>query len=133
MAEDFCFPRIIGIGLRLSEPRSGLGLSGPRLGQEHEPDKADALFLLPAAWTREEGFPTEARIPGFWDAIVPIISGIDTDTVCSHHRPRKQVSSSGCCTSTFGFTGRPERLSYGLRMGTGSTGQDLGDSGACLR
>ena len=99
----------------------------------HEPDKADALFLLPTAWTPEEGLPTEARILGFWDALVPGISGTDTDTVCSHYGSGEQVSGSGCCTSTFGFTGKLNRLSYGSGSRIGPTGRDFGNSGACLR
>ena len=74
MAEDFCFLRITRTGLKLSEPRPWKG---------NEPDKVDDLFLLPSTWTYEEGLPTEARIPGFWDATVPIISATGTDTICS--------------------------------------------------
>ena len=99
----------------------------------HELDKADALFLLQTAWTPEEGLPTEARILGFWDAPVPGISGTDTDTICSHYGLGEHVSGSECCTSTFGFTGRLDRLSYGSRLRTGPTGRDFGDLGACLR
>ena len=76
--------------------------------------------------------PTEARIPWFWDAAVPAISGTDTDTVCSYYESGEQVLGSRCCTSTFGFTDRLERPSYGSRSGIGPTGWDFGDSGACL-
>ena len=42
----------------------------------------DVLFL-PSAWTYEKGLPSKARIPGFWDNAVLIISGIGGDIVCS--------------------------------------------------
>ena len=91
------------------------------------------MFLLPIAWTPEEGLPIEARILGFWDAPVPVISGTSTDTVCSHSGLGEQVLGSGCHTSTFGFTGLPERPSFGSRSRIGSIGRDFGDLGACLR
>ena len=50
------------------------------------------------------------------------------ETICSHYRSRGQVLGSRCCTSTFGFTGRLERPSYGSRSEPGPTGQDFKDS-----
>ena len=58
----------------------------------------------------------------------PSHNGTDTDTICSHYRSREQVLGSRCYISTFGFTGRLERPSYGSRLGPGPTGQDFKDS-----
>ena len=45
------------------------------------------MFPLLSVWTYEAGFPSEARILGFWDDIVPVISGTGADAVCSFLPP----------------------------------------------
>ena len=45
--------------------------------------KTDDMLLLPSALTYDVGLPSKARILGFWDGIVPIISGTCMDTICS--------------------------------------------------
>ena len=41
------------------------------------------MFPLPAARTYEEGLPSEARIPRFWDSAIPISGRTGEDTFCS--------------------------------------------------
>ena len=48
-----------------------------------QPARARAMLPLPSAWTLEEGFSSEARIPELWDTSVLIIGGTYTDAVCS--------------------------------------------------
>ena len=73
-AEDFYSSRI---------SRTGSWLSGPSPDQGFYPAKTNDMLFLPSPWTYEAGFPSEARIPGFWDSTVPVISGTDVDTVYS--------------------------------------------------
>ena len=74
------------------------------------------MLPLSAAWTHEEGLPTETGIPGFWDSTVSVSNKTGEDTVRSsiaRYMPEKPVSVSGSYTSTSHFTGRPERPEYG--------------------
>ena len=57
-------------------------------------------------------------------------SGCFFSLQCGSEEP---VSVAGCYTSAFGSIDRPEEPGYGSRLGTGFTGQDFGDPGACLR
>ena len=73
------------------------------------------MLPLSAAWTHEEGLPSETGILGFWDSIVPVNSRIGEDTVRSsttRYRPEEPVSVLGSYMSTSHFTGRPERPEY---------------------
>ena len=74
------------------------------------------MLPLSAAWTHEEGLPTETGIPGFWDSTVPVSSRTGEDIVRSstaRYRPEEPVSVSGSHTGTSHLTGRPERPEYG--------------------
>ena len=74
------------------------------------------MLPMPAAWTHEEGLPTETGILGFRDSTIPINSRTGEDTVRSsaaRHRPEGPVSVSGSYTGASHFTGRPERPEYG--------------------
>ena len=54
------------------------------------------------------------------------------DTVCSslpQYRLREQVSGSGYYTSTYGFTGKAERLEHGSRQRLEATGWHFRDQG----
>ena len=56
------------------------------------------MLSLPAAWTHEEGLPTEIGILGFRDSAVLVSSRTGEDTVYSsiaRYRPEEQVSVSG--------------------------------------
>ena len=56
------------------------------------------MFPLPSTRTFEAGFPSEARIPGFWDSAVLVKSGIGAETVCfflPQCRPEDQYQSQG--------------------------------------
>ena len=100
------------------------------------PDRADDMPSLSPAWTLESGLPPKADIPECWDTTVLVISGTPTDTVCSffpRYVSKEPVSVVECCVSTFCSTDRPERPGHGSRSGTGLTGQDFEDLGACLR
>ena len=81
------------------------------------------MLLLPSAWENETGLSTEAGIPELWDIAVPIISGIDADTICSFSPQcglEGPVSVSGCCTGAFYYTDRLERQGYGSGSGSKS-------------
>ena len=70
------------------------------------------MLLLLAAWTHEEGLPSEKGIPGFWDNTVPVSSRTGEDIVHSsttQYKPEEPVSASGSYTGTSHFTGRLER------------------------
>ena len=74
------------------------------------------MLPLSAAWTHEEGLPSETGIPGFWDSTVLVSSRTGEDTVRSstaRYRPEEPVSVSGSYTGTSHFTRRPERPEYG--------------------
>ena len=94
------------------------------------------MLLLPSAWAYEEGLPTEAGIPEFLAGAGPVISGTGADSGCSFSLrcgSKEPISVAGCYASTFGSIDMPEGPGYGSRSGTGLTGQDFGDLGACLR
>ena len=100
------------------------------------PARGDDMLLLPSAWTYEAGLPTEAWIPRFWAGAVLVISGTGTDTVYSstpQYGSEELVSVVECYTRTFGSADWSKGPDYGSRSGTGLTGQDFGDPGACLR
>ena len=81
------------------------------------------------------GLPLEARIPGFWDGTVPIISGTCTNVVCSflpQCRTEGPVLDSECGTCTYHVIGRQERPEYGSRSRIGPIGQDFRDLRAYL-
>ena len=70
------------------------------------------MLPLPAAWTHEEGLPSETGILGFWDSTVPISGRTGEDTVYSstvRYRPEEQVSVTGSGTGTSRCTGRSKR------------------------
>ena len=74
------------------------------------------MLPLSAAWTHEEGFPPEARIPGCWDSTVLVSSRTGEDTIRSstaRYKPERPISVSGSYTGTPHITGRPERPEYG--------------------
>ena len=74
------------------------------------------MLPLSAAWTHEEGLPSETGIPGFWDSTVLVSSRTGEDTVhpsTARYRPERLVSASRSYTGTSHFTGRPERPEYG--------------------
>ena len=94
------------------------------------------MFPLPSARTCEAGLPSYARIPGFRDNAVPIISGTGVDTVRSFSPQCGSgglVPVLGCCTSAFFYTDRRKRPGNGLRSSIELTGRDFRDPGACLR
>ena len=97
--------------------------------------RADNMLLLPSAWTYEARLPVEAGIPGFWVDTVPVINGTGADSVCSFSPwcgSEEPVSVAKFYANTSGGIDGPEGPGYGLRSGTGLTGQDFGDLGACL-
>ena len=86
------------------------------------------MLPLSAAWTHEEGLPLETGIPRFWDSTVPVSCRVGEYTVHSStpwYGSEEPVSVSGCYTSTFGSTGRPEGSECGSRSGTGLIGLDF--------
>ena len=73
------------------------------------------MLSVPAAWTHEEGLPSETRIPGFRDSTIPISGKTGEDKVYSstdRYRPEEPVSVSGSYMGTSRYTGRPEMLDY---------------------
>ena len=57
------------------------------------------MLSLLSAWAHETRLSIGARIPELWDNIVPVISGISADTVCSFSPqcgPEGPVSVSRC-------------------------------------
>ena len=59
------------------------------------------MLPLPPTWTFEEGLSLEAGIPELWDALVLVINGTYTDTICSslpYHGLGETVSVVGHCT-----------------------------------
>ena len=91
---------------------------GPRLDQGFQSVRTDDMLFLPSAWTYEAGLPSETRILGFWDNVIPVISGIGVDTVCSFSPqcgPEGPVSVPGCGASSFYYTDWLERPGYGSR------------------
>ena len=58
-------------------------LSGLRPEKGFQLVRIDDMFPLQSAWTYEAGLPSKARILGFWDNLVLIISGTGADTVFS--------------------------------------------------
>ena len=90
--------------------------SGPGTDESFRSGWADGMLPLLAARIYEEGLPSEAGIPGFWDSIVPDSGRTGEDTVHSSttkYRLEEPVSVSGSYTCTSCFTGRPERPEYG--------------------
>ena len=90
--------------------------SGPGTDESCRLGWADGVLPLPAAWTHEEGFPLETRIPGFRDSTVPVGGKTGEDIVhlsIALYRSEEPVSVSGSYTGTSHFTGRPERPEYG--------------------
>ena len=69
------------------------------------------MFPLPTAWTYETGLPPDTGISGFWDSTVPISCRTGEDTVHSSihsYGSEEPISVTGCYTSTFDSTDRPE-------------------------
>ena len=66
-------------GMKVLEPRP----SGPRSDQGSQSGGTDELLFLPSALTYEAVLPPKAKIPGFRDSAVPVISGTGADTVYS--------------------------------------------------
>ena len=103
------------------------------------PARADDMFLLPSSWAHEMRLSTKARIPELWDSAVLVMSGTSAEIVSCfllQCGSEELVSVAKCYSSTFGSTDRPDRpegLGYGSRSGTGFTGQNFEDPGACLR
>ena len=107
-------------------------MSAPGTG----PARANDMFLLPLAWTYKAGLPAKVGISWFWAVTIPVISGTSAGTIyssTSQYGSEEPVSVTKCYTSTFDSTDRSEGPNYGSRSGTVLTGQDFGDSGACLR
>ena len=93
------------------------------------------MLPLPTAWTYEKGLPLKTGIPRFRDSTVTVNDGTGEDIVYSSTAPYRLeglVSVSGSCMGTFCYTGRPERLGYGLRQRTRPTDRDVRGSGTCL-
>ena len=91
---------------------SGTGLrpSGPRPYQGFQSVRTDDMLFLPSSWTYEARFPSEARIPGFKDIAVLVISRISTDTVCSFSPQcglEGLVSVPRCSVGTFCYIDWP--------------------------
>ena len=119
-----------------AKARLGSRLSRPRPDQGFQLVKTNDMFPLPSAWTYEAGLPSEARILGFWDSAIPVISGTGTDTICSFSPrcgPGEPMSVPRCCISTYYFVDGP----YGPGLGLGSrprlSGRYFKDLGAYLR
>ena len=110
--------------------------SGPGIDESCRSGWADDVLLLPAAWTHEEGLPSETGILGFRDSAVSVSGRTGEDTVHSstaRYRSEEPVSVSGSYTGTSRHTGRPERPEYGSRQRTRPTGRDVRGSEVCLR
>ena len=93
------------------------------------------MFPLPSARTCEAGLPLEARVPDFWDSVIPVSSGTCTDVVCSslpQHGPGKPVLVLGYCISTYYFEDRPHRQGHGSGSRLGLPGWDFRDPKVCL-
>ena len=87
-------------------------------GQGCQSCRKNGMFSLQAAWTYEEGFPLETRIPEFKDSAVPINCEARVDTIYSStpwYGSEKLVSVPRSYTRASRYTGRPEGPDYGSR------------------
>ena len=78
------------------------------------------MLPLPTAQTYEEGFPLEARVPGFRDSAVPVGYGTGADTICfstPSMGQRNQYQSQGAAqapsTSQTGHIGQGQSAGRG--------------------
>ena len=94
------------------------------------------MFPFSLAWTHETNLSSETRILGLCDALVLVISGTCTDSICSslpHYGPGELVSIPGCCTRAYYFTDKSYGPTHGSRSRVRLTSQDFKDLGVCLR